>query len=150
MLSTLLSSASAGFLLAVLWMDLIFDVQVLRHREGDLPEPVLTSIAAYYRRATTTSLPMGHLIALVMLVLLCAVVSDAIHAGTARSWELVAICAGPILLALGRIVPSAVRLGRRSDSISLQSALARSICRDHLFCFALLVVFLALRLTAAV
>ena len=33
--------AGAGFLLAVLWFDLMFDVQVLRHRgPGDLPEPV--------------------------------------------------------------------------------------------------------------
>src|ERR1041385_1329363 len=115
MLSTLLASASAGFLLAVLWMDLIFDVQVLRHREGDLPEPILASIAAYYRRATTTSRPMGHLIAVVMLALLCALVADAIHAGTAASWGLVALCAVPILLALGRIVPNAMRLGRRTD-----------------------------------
>ncbi len=60
----MLAAACAGFLLAVLWMDLMFDVQVLRHRDAALPEPVLASIAAYYRRATTTSRPMGHLIAI--------------------------------------------------------------------------------------
>lgn len=44
-----------GFLLAVLWMDLMFDVQVLRHRDepGELSEAVLASIAGYYRRVTT-------------------------------------------------------------------------------------------------
>jgi hypothetical protein len=36
-------AAGAGFLLAVLWFDLMFDVQALRHPEGDLPEPVLAS-----------------------------------------------------------------------------------------------------------
>jgi hypothetical protein len=43
-----LATAGAGVLLAVLWMDLIFDVQVLSHRSGppELPEPVLASIAA--------------------------------------------------------------------------------------------------------
>ena len=52
-------------------MDLIFDSQVLRHRaRGDLPEPVLASIAGYYHRATTTSRPMSLLIALVMVILL--------------------------------------------------------------------------------
>jgi len=54
----LIAAACAGFLLAVLWMDLIFDSQVLRHRGADvLPEPVLDSISRYYHRATTTSRP---------------------------------------------------------------------------------------------
>jgi peptidoglycan/LPS O-acetylase OafA/YrhL len=67
-------TACAGFLLAVLWMDLIFDSQVVPHRNsaGPLPEPVLESIAAYYHRATTTSRPMSRLIALVMVILLGA------------------------------------------------------------------------------
>jgi len=34
-------AAGAGFLAAVLWFDLMFDVQVARHRDGALPEPVL-------------------------------------------------------------------------------------------------------------
>jgi hypothetical protein len=48
-----------GFLLAVLWMDLMFDVQVLRFRDAtrELPEDVLGSIAAYYRRVTTQARP---------------------------------------------------------------------------------------------
>ena len=65
-----LLTACSGFLLAVLWMDLIFDVQVHRNKGAELPEPVLASIAAYYHRATTTSRPMSRLIVLVMLILL--------------------------------------------------------------------------------
>src|SRR6185437_10944927 len=46
-------TAPAGFLLAVLWFDLMFDVQVLRHRGREsLPEEVLASIGGYYRRVT--------------------------------------------------------------------------------------------------
>jgi hypothetical protein len=68
---SLIVAACAGFLIAVLWMDLMFDSQVLRHRGAEeLPESVLSSLAAYYHRATTTSRPMGHLIALVMAILL--------------------------------------------------------------------------------
>src|SRR5262249_35867352 len=66
-MAPLILTACGGFLLAVLWMDLLFDTQVLRQRSGDLPEDVLASIAAYYRRVTTTSRPMGRLVALVML-----------------------------------------------------------------------------------
>jgi hypothetical protein len=66
--------AGAGFLLAVLWFDLMFDVQVLRPRRGDLPEPVLASIADYYRRVTTEARPMNRLVAATMLATLVALV----------------------------------------------------------------------------
>ena len=62
-------TACVGFLLAVLWMDLMFDSQTgLRGPDPD--ESALASIGAYYHRATTTSQPMGALIAVVMGVLL--------------------------------------------------------------------------------
>jgi hypothetical protein len=47
-------SACGGFLLAVLWMDLMFDVQVLRHRRsGEASRTGAGPIAGYYRRVTT-------------------------------------------------------------------------------------------------
>ena len=41
--TTALLTACSGFLFAVLWMDLMFDAQVLanRHPGGELPESVL-------------------------------------------------------------------------------------------------------------
>jgi hypothetical protein len=140
-----LLTTCAGFLFAILWMDLIFDVQVLGHRGvEELPEPVLASIAGYYRRATTTSRPMGRLIALVMLILLCALGFQA-SLGQDSVWLLVssALLAGmPTMLALTQTVPNAVALGRRADSLLEQSRLARSICRDHLFSAACMLAFL--------
>ena len=143
-----LLTACSGFLLAVLWMDLIFDVQVFRHRNAgeELPEPVLASIAAYYHRATTTSQPMSRLIALVMVILLGAFVFQAAR-GQDPVWLLV-VSAGlagiPTLLALTHTVPNAVRLGNRTDSAPEQTRLARSVCRDHLVCAGCMVVFLVL------
>ncbi len=129
---------------AVLWMDLIFDSQVLRHRGGDeLPGPVLDSIAAYYRRATTTSRPMSLLIAVVMVILLGAL---AFQWFERPNWP-VAVCtllaAAPILLAGIHTVPAAKRLGNRTGSPAEQSRLARAICRDHLLCLAAISGFLA-------
>ena len=69
-------TAGAGFLLAVLWFDLMFDVQVLRRSEAELPEEVLASIAGYYARVTTRARPMNRLIAAVMLALLAALVVE--------------------------------------------------------------------------
>src|SRR5437762_2349871 len=65
-------TAGAGFLLAVLWFDLMYDVQVIGHREGSLPESVLESIGRYYRRVTTDARPMNRLVALSMLATLTA------------------------------------------------------------------------------
>lgn len=137
----------AGFLLAVLWMDLIFDAQVLAHRH-DVPEPVLASIAGYYHRATTR--PMSALIAAVMAVLVIAVAVRAVS-GDAPWWLIAAaavLAGGPIMLAMTRTVPHAVRLGQRQDSAATQSRLARSILVDHLVCFGLMVSFLGVWLTA--
>ena len=132
-------------------MDLIFDAQVLRHRGADeLPEPVLASIAGYYHRATTTSRPMSLLIALVMVILLAALGFHALH-GDAPRWPVVAsavLACVPIVLAMVRTVPNAVRLGSRVGTPAEQSRLARSICRDHLFCMASMSGFLVLWLAS--
>lgn len=145
---TPLMTACGGFLLAVLWMDLIFDIQSLGHRDTghQLPEAVLVSIAAYYHRATTTSRPMSRLIALVMAILVGAFGFQAAF-GHDPGLVLVisaALVGVPIVLALVRTVPNAVRLGHRTDSATGQTRLALSICRDHLLCFGCLLTFLVL------
>ncbi len=144
-----LAAAGGGFLLAVLWFDRMFDVQVLRHRgAADLPESVLASIAGYYRRVTTDAAPMGYAVGVVMVVTVAAVIGQ-LAAGIVPFWlglASLAACAVPIALGLVRVLPGAARLGGRRDPLAQQSRLARAICRDHLFCFAALVVFLALQL----
>ena len=143
-----LPAVCGGFLLAVLWFDLMFDVQVLRHRRDDLPEEVLASLAAYYRRVTTDARPMSYAVSVVMLLALVGVARQTLS-GPATRWIGVAsllLCAVPIVLALGRVVPNAVRLGARNDPLAVQSALARAICRDHLVCLASIAAFVALQL----
>src|ERR1700744_5169865 len=91
-----LLTACSGFLLGVLWMDLMFDAQVFADTgpAGELPESVLDSIARYYRRAVTESRPMSHLIALVMVVLLGVLGFHAVR-GHDPGW----LVTGSILLA---------------------------------------------------
>lgn len=143
--------ACGGFLLAVLWMDLMFDVQVLRQpRDRELPEDVLASIAGYYRRVTTTARPMGHLVGATMAILLVILAIDLATGRVPRGRTLLSfvLAGGPIALAGARVVPNAIRLGARRDPAAEQSALARSICRDHLACFAGILAFVVLRLAA--
>jgi hypothetical protein len=143
-----IACAGAGFLLAVLWFDLMFDVQARGHAGRDLPSDVLASISAYYARVTTAARPMNRLVAGVMLTTLAAIATE-LARDALPTWRatlsLVAVV-GAIGLAAGRTVPSAVRLGRRADDVHQQSRLARVILRDHLVCISAIVVVLVLQL----
>ena len=145
-------TATGGFLIAVLWMDLMFDVQVLAHRgERELPPEVTGSISTYYRRVTTTASPMGRLIAAVMLTLIVGLIVQ-LATGDAPAWVSIAsiVLAGiPIGLAAGRVVRDAARLGADRDRPAMQTKLARRICQDHIVCFTGMVLFVALQLAAA-
>jgi hypothetical protein len=143
-----LVTGGAGFLLAVLWFDLMFDVQVLRHRRGEVPEEALASIAAYYRRVTTEAAPMNRLVAAVMLVTLGAIVVQIANGDAPRgaSWASLGLAGLPIGIAAARTFPAAVRLGARTDAAPVQSRLARSIGRDHLLCLAGIASLIAVQL----
>ena len=141
----------AGFLVAVLWFDLMFDVQVRGEVGDELPEPALASIAGYYRRATTDAYPMNRLIAASMVGTLAAIVVQLVRDDVPR-WVSVAsagLAALAIGLAASRTVPNAVRFGTRRDSITDQSALARSVFHDHVVCIALIVPLLIIQLAWA-
>jgi hypothetical protein len=143
-------TAGTGFLLAVLWFDLMFDMQVVGHNAGELSEDVLASVSSYYRRVTTAARPMNLLIAVVMLVTLASIVAEILDkTSNWVAWVSLTLATGAILTAALRTLPSAVRLGTRRDSISRQSALARSILHQHLACIAAIWTVLILQLAAA-
>ena len=131
-------TAGAGFLAAVLWFDLMHDVQVVGHRGTELPPPVLESIAGYYRRVTTEARPMNRLVAAAMLGTIAAVGLQLAHDSGPEWVAVTALVLSVMAVALAgfRTVPNAVRLGGRGDSSEAQSRLARRIFRDHLACLA--------------
>jgi hypothetical protein len=141
----LVLAACAGFLLGVLWMDLMFDVQALV-RGGAVPEPALASIAAYYRRVTTDAWPMSVLIGGVMTIAVAGSLVEVVRVPGLRSATALLLIAAPVALGFGRVLPNAVRLGLRGDPAALQAALAQGIARDHLVCLVAVTAFLALQL----
>jgi hypothetical protein len=152
-MASLILFLCAGFLLAVLWMDLMFDVQVLGQgtRHGEVPDEVLDSIAAYYRRVTTLARPMGHVVGGTMLVGILTLLFQTIRGGPPRWIGVVSLLlfGAPAALALLRVYPNAVRLGSRVDPALEQSRLARAILRGHLLCLGAMLSFVLLRLFAA-
>jgi hypothetical protein len=145
------AATGIGFLLSVLWFDLMFDVQVRAHREPVLPAEVRDSIAAYYRRVTTAARPMNRLIALVMLVTLVALVGEIAgdDVPTWVAWTSLVLAGSAIGLAGARTVRNAVRLGAQVDDGAGQSVLARSIFRDHVACLLAIGATLLLQVLAA-
>jgi hypothetical protein len=141
-----IAAAGAGFLIAVLWFDLMFDVQA-RGGAVVLPQQVLASISAYYRRVTTEASPMGRLVTLVMLITVAALVVEVARCEGAR-WASGASLAAALIgmgLALVRTVRTAVRLGAATDPPDVRTTLARRILADHLASLAAMSVVLALQ-----
>ncbi|HVN01889.1 MAG TPA: hypothetical protein VMT68_16945 [Caulobacteraceae bacterium] len=146
------AAAGASFLIAVLWFDLMFDVQARKHGLADLPPDVLASIGAYYRRVTTEAHPMGRLVALVMLATLAALAAE-IAARAAPwwiAWPSLVLTLSAVGLALGRTVRNAARLGAGEGDASARSRLARRVLLDHVYCLGAMAVVAALQLLAAV
>ena len=145
-----LAASGAGFLLAVLWFDLMFDVQTRKSAANVLPSDVLASISAYYRRVTTEAYPMNRLVALVMLLTLAAICVEIVRGEYACwiAWGSLLVAASGFVPTLMRTVPNARRLGTAQDSPEEQTRLARAICRDHMLSFARMSVLLILQLIA--
>jgi hypothetical protein len=144
------AAAGTGFLLAVLWFDLMFDVQTRKSADDALPPEVLASISAYYRRVTTDAYPMNRLVALVMLLTLGAICAEIVQGQNPWwiGWGSLLLAASGFVPTMMRTVPNARRLGSAKDSVEEQSRLARAVCRDHMFSFARMSVVLVLQLMA--
>jgi hypothetical protein len=144
------AAAGAAFLLAVLWFDLMFDVQTRRHSGEALPPDVLASISAYYRRVTTEAYPMNRLVALVMLLTLAAIIAEIVQGRNPWwiGWGSLALAGFGFVPTMMRTVPNARRLGSAKDSAEEQSRLARAVCRDHMLSFVRIIVVLGLQLMA--
>ncbi len=144
------AASGAAFLIAVLWFDLMFDVQTRKHVGQPLPGGVLASISAYYRRVTIEAWPMNRLIAVVMLLTLLTIIAEIVRNADHwwTGWVSLATAASAIGLARARTIPNAARLGRAKGSADEQARLARAIYRDHIYCLAAMSVVLGLQLSA--
>src|SRR5262249_5475829 len=142
-----LLAACAGFLLGVLLMDLMFDVQALGG-PTTLPEPALASIAAYYARVTSGAWPLGAGVGLVMAVAVGGALIQLLRDRESRGRHApsLALLGVPGSLAFVRVFPNPVRLAMNRDPAPVRADLAHAILRDHLLCLALVAGFLAMQL----
>lgn len=140
--------AATGFLLAVLWFDLMFDVQVRPHVGAELPAEVRSSISSYYARVTTGAAPRSKLVVVAMLAVVVGIIGELIN-GEPEFWRAfmsLIFSIAAVGLAKWRTVPNAVRIGRNEDDPATQSALIRLVYADHRSSFSFIVTVLALHI----
>ena len=141
----------AGFLVAVLWFDLMFDVQTRKQPIGTLPPEILASISAYYRRVTTDASPMGRLVSVVMLLTIVAIAFEIARGEQPWwiAWLSLAATLSAVGLVMSRTIKNAVRLGAAADPPDISTRLARATYIDHVYCLAAMALVVALQLSAA-
>lgn len=133
----------AGFLLAVLWFDLMFDVQA---RDPSPSIAAIDSIARYNRRVTTDAAPMGRLVGVAMGVTLAGIAGEI--TSPEHRWTGVAslvLALPPFALAGARILPAAKRLGLGDVLEADRPTVARSILRWHVYSFVSMVGLVAVQ-----
>lgn len=140
-------AAGAGFLLAVLWFDLMFDVQA---RAEPVPVDAVRSISRYYRRVTTDAAPRNLLVAAAMAWTVVALVIEIVVGPRVAGVVALPLALAAVGLAKARTVPTAVRIGTAADPADPTVAAAtRVVLRDHRVCFVLIGAVIAVQLVAA-
>ena len=142
------AAAGAAFLLAVLWFDLLFDVQVRTQATDPLPPDVLASISTYYRRVTIEGSPMMYLPVVVMPLTLGAIVAEIARAAVPPwlGWVSLVLAGSAVFATLFIAVPRAQRIGRAQESPEVLSALARRVFLLHSLGAASWIVVIGLQL----
>ena len=130
-------------MLAVLWMDLMYDASFLAHESG-----ATTTMATYYAHVTKAGW-MTWLVAGVMMLAIAGVILQLRGSQLPRWYRaLRALLAFvPIVLALAVVFPAARHLAAATDDTA-RSGLARTIAWSHVGCFASIAAFIALQLRA--
>jgi hypothetical protein len=132
-----------GFMIAVLYIDLVFDFSVLSYRRTrePLPPAVLDPVATYYRYITRNP----YLLMLIMLTAAACILAQLIYDLVPR-WVGSASLSLTVLnslVAVIKVIPTAQRLASGRDTAKERSQMVHSMLPFHLLLL-VLVLLLAL------
>jgi hypothetical protein len=138
-----------GFMLAILYIDLMFDVLTVPYRRGGaaIPAEVLDRIANYYGRVTQNP----YVLMFVMLTTTACVVLQIVYGLTPRWTAYGSLAAIALAMAAGifKVIPSARRLASGRDSAIVRSRLAHGVFTAHALLFVCILVLAFIQLVAA-
>lgn len=147
MLSTPLF-ACFGFMLAVLYIDLVFDLSALPHRKSGKPLPadVLSPIETYYLYVTRNPYLLGFVMLTALACLVAQLVYGLVPRGTA--WASLALMALAMSAATLKVIPTAQRLAAGKDDLDRRTRMVHSILPYHLLLLACIVTLAGLQFFA--
>ncbi len=139
-----------GFMLAILYMDLMFDVMSVPYRRSGaaLPRDVLEPITHYYRRVTQNP----YVLMFVMLTTTTFLVLQVVYGLTPRWAAYTSLVAMGLAMATGilKVIPAARRIASGKDPAEVQARLIHGVFTAHVLLLACIVVLAAIQLAAAV
>jgi hypothetical protein len=138
-----------GFMLAILYIDLMFDVMAVPYRRSGttLPKDVLDPITHYYSRVTQNP----YVLIFVMLTTTIVLVLQIVYGLTPRWAAYSSLAAMGLAMAAGivRVIPTAKRLASGKDPAEVQTRLVQSVLTAHVLLLICILVLAAIQLVAA-
>ncbi len=130
-----------GFMIAVLYMDLVFDISALPYRKtgSNLPKEILEAIATYYRYVTRNP----SLLVFVLLTAAACILKE-LNMQRVPQWAgylSAVLMATVMLLGMLKVIPTAQRLASGKDTEEKQTRLVHSLFPYHIL---LLILVLSL------
>ncbi|HUL99084.1 MAG TPA: hypothetical protein VLU24_06645 [Mycobacterium sp.] len=120
-----------GFMLAVLYIDLMFDVTAVPYRrtKEPLPGEVVEPIASYYRRITQNP----YVLMFVMLTATVCIVAEIVYDLVPRwaGYVSLALMGAAMLAGAGKVIPAAQRLASGKDADDKRTRLVHSMLPGH-------------------
>lgn len=121
-----------GFMIAVLYMDLVFDISALPYRKtkAPLPKHILEPITTYYRYITKNP----WLLVFVILTAAVCIIAEVKFNLVPRwiGYSSMVLIGMIMLLGMLRVIPAAQRLASCKDIEEKQSSLVRSLFPCHI------------------
>ncbi len=130
-----------GFFIAVVYMDLVFDVSALPYRKtgSNLPREVLDPIVTYYRYITKNPWLLVFCLLVAATSIVVQIVFHQVPPGVGYSSAV--MIGSIILLAMVRVIPAAQRLASGKDTDAKQTRLVHGLFPSHIY---ILIVVLTL------
>jgi hypothetical protein len=139
-----------GFMIAVLYIDLVFDVSGLPHRRSGEPlaPAILDPIATYYRYITRNP----YLLMLIMATAAACIIAQIFYELVPRwiGYASLLLMVLNTLIAVLKVIPAAQRLASGKDTPELRSQMVHSMLPYHLLLLAAVLLLAAIQLIGTV
>jgi len=138
-----------GFMLSVLYIDLMFDVTAVPYRRtgAALPKEVLVPITHYYGRITQNP----YVLMFVMLTTTASLVAQIVYDLVPRwaAYSSLVLMGLAMLAGSLKVIPAAQRLSSGKDPEDVQTRLIHSMLPGHIFLLVSILVLAAIQLSTS-